>query len=68
MNDAGLTSSLLVAMPQLQDPNFHRTVLLMIEHDTVASFGLILNRPAGLLLSNLFDSLDQMIKKYYPCK
>lgn len=58
MNDAGLTSSLLVAMPQLQDPNFHRTVLLMIEHETTASFGLILNRPAELLLSNLFDSLD----------
>jgi len=58
VNHSGLKSSLLVAMPQLQDPNFHRTVLLMVEHDTSASFGLVLNRPAGLLLSELFSSLQ----------
>lgn len=45
-------------MPQLGDPNFHRSVLLMIEHDTSASFGLVLNRPADLLLSDLFSSLQ----------
>ncbi len=45
-------------MPQLRDPNFHRSVLLMIEHDTSASFGLVLNRPADLLLSDLFSSLQ----------
>lgn len=54
----GLKSSLLVAMPQLHDPNFQRTVLLMVEHDTSASFGLVLNRPADLLLSELFTSLQ----------
>jgi putative transcriptional regulator len=58
VNDAGLTSSLLVAMPQLQDPNFCRTVLLMIEHERSASFGLVLNRPAELRLSDVFSSLQ----------
>ena len=45
-------------MPQLQDPNFNRSVLLMVEHETSASFGLVLNRPADLLLSDLFGSLQ----------
>ena len=58
MNHPGLKSSLLVAMPQLNDPNFERSVLLMVEHDTTASFGLVLNRPADLRLSELFSSLQ----------
>ena len=45
-------------MPQLQDPNFHRTVLLMLEHESSASFGLVLNRPVDLQLSDLFRSLQ----------
>jgi len=54
----GLAGSLLIAMPQLQDPNFRRTVLLMVHHDEQSSFGLVLNRPADLLISDLFESLD----------
>jgi putative transcriptional regulator len=30
----------------------------MLEHETSASFGLVLNRPASLLLSDLFSSLQ----------
>ncbi len=45
-------------MPQLQDPNFHRTVMLMIQHDETSSFGLVLNRPSELKLTDLFESLD----------
>jgi putative transcriptional regulator len=54
----GLAASLLIAMPQLQDPNFHRTVMLMVQHDEHSSFGLVLNRPAGLSVSDLFEGLD----------
>lgn len=56
----GLARSLLVAMPQLQDPNFQRTVLLMIQHDETASFGLVLNRGSDLLIGDLFESLECM--------
>jgi len=31
---------LLLAMPQLADPNFSRSVVLMIEHGENGSFGL----------------------------
>ena len=38
--------SLLVATPQLEDPNFRRTVVLMLEHGPEGSLGVILNRPS----------------------
>jgi putative transcriptional regulator len=42
---------LLVASPSLGDPNFHQTVLLIIEHGRGGTVGLILNRPTNVLLS-----------------
>jgi putative transcriptional regulator len=36
---------LLVAGPELLDPNFARTVLLVCLHDQDGAFGLVLNRP-----------------------
>ena len=45
-------------MPQMQDPNFRRTVLLMIQHDESASFGLVLNRDSDMLIGDLFESFE----------
>jgi putative transcriptional regulator len=42
---------LLIASPKLSDPNFHQTVLLIIEHGRGGTVGLILNRPTIVLLS-----------------
>jgi putative transcriptional regulator len=41
---ASLAPSLLVSMPQLHDPNFHRSVILLCEHAPAGAFGLVLNR------------------------
>jgi putative transcriptional regulator len=40
-------------MPQLGDPNFHRSVVLMIEHGEGGSMGLVVNRGAPLTLGEL---------------
>jgi putative transcriptional regulator len=40
-------------MPQLGDPNFHRSVVLMIEHGDGGSMGLVVNRGAPLTLGEL---------------
>lgn len=40
---------LLVAAPSLLDPNFFRTVVLMLEHSEDGALGLVLNRPMNLL-------------------
>lgn len=40
-----LRGRLLVAEPALVDPNFHRTVVYLIEHSEAGALGLVLNRP-----------------------
>lgn len=42
---------LLVASPSMSDPNFHQTVLLILEHGRGGTVGLILNRPTNVFLS-----------------
>ncbi len=39
---------LLIAEPLLGDPNFDRTVVLMIEHSDDGALGVVLNRPTDL--------------------
>ncbi len=44
---------LLVATPRLEDPNFDRTVILLLQHDDDdGAMGLVLNRPSGLPLDD----------------
>jgi len=42
---------LLVASPALPDPNFDRSVVLILEHGEEGTLGLILNRPSDVRLS-----------------
>jgi len=58
VDESTLKSSLLVAMPQLQDPNFKRTVVLLIHHSEEGTFGLVLNRPYDLSVSELCESIE----------
>ena len=44
---------LLVASPSLSDPNFHQTVLFIVEHGRSGTVGLILNRPTNVLVSEV---------------
>lgn len=46
---------LLIAEPGLHDFNFKRTVILLCEHNSEGSFGLVLNKPMDLLLSDILD-------------
>jgi putative transcriptional regulator len=48
---------LLVASPQLLDPNFVRTVLLMIEHNDEGAAGIVLNRPSGRTIAEVAASV-----------
>ncbi len=41
---SSLAPSLLLSMPQLNDPNFKQTVVLLCEHAAEGAFGLVLNR------------------------
>jgi putative transcriptional regulator len=52
-----LTNHLLIAMPQLSDPNFAQTVALICEHTDKGALGIVLNKPLPMKLS---DVLVQM--------
>ncbi|HYJ25525.1 MAG TPA: YqgE/AlgH family protein, partial [Acidimicrobiia bacterium] len=43
--DGHLGGQLLVATPLLIDPNFWRSVVLILQHDEEGSLGVVLNRP-----------------------
>ncbi len=46
-----LKGRLLVATPNLGDPNFERTVVLILEHGEEGALGVVLNRPSDLDLA-----------------
>lgn len=50
--------SLLIAMPQVLDPFFHKSVVLLIHQDEDGSFGLILNRRTALSLAEVLEGLE----------
>jgi len=50
--------SFLIANPVLPDPNFSRTVVLLCNHNDEGSFGLVVNRNAGLKASEVFQGSD----------
>jgi len=49
---------LLLAMPQVLDPFFHRTVVLLIHHDEEGSFGFIVNRPTSIRVSEILKGME----------
>jgi putative transcriptional regulator len=51
---------LLVAEPMLGDPNFDRTVVLMISHTEEGGLGLVLNRPSETAIGDVLPSWDHL--------
>jgi putative transcriptional regulator len=52
--------TLLVASPELKDPNFSRTVILVLRHDDSATIGVIINRPTSLDPTKTFPELSNL--------
>jgi putative transcriptional regulator len=54
-----LTGQLLVAMPQMRDPRFERTVIYMCAHTKEGALGLVVNKPfKRLTFPDLLDQLE----------
>jgi putative transcriptional regulator len=55
-----LAGEFLIAAPEMDDPRFYHTVILMVQHDAGGAFGLIVNRPVeDEPLGKLLDELGQ---------
>lgn len=44
-NFSSLKGQLLIAMPQMNDPRFHRAVIFMCVHDHKGAMGMVINQP-----------------------
>ena len=52
---------LLIAGPSLIDPNFWRTVVLIVEHSEEGAFGLVLNRPSETLVGEAVPEIEELV-------
>ena len=52
------TPVLLVAMPQVLDPFFHKSVVLLIHQSEEGSFGLIVNRRTDIHVSEILNGME----------
>jgi putative transcriptional regulator len=58
---SNLRGQLLIASPALLDPNFHRTVVLIAEHDDeTGAMGVVLNRQSELLVAEAAPVLGDL--------
>jgi putative transcriptional regulator len=62
MEDESLSGRLLAATPLLGDPNFRRTVILIVEDDRdEGTLGVILNRPTEVPLDQVLESWTELV-------
>ena len=53
------TGRLLIATPRMEDPNFARSVILVLDHDEDGALGVVLNRASSItVLETLDDWVD----------
>jgi putative transcriptional regulator len=55
-----MQGKLLVAQRQLKDPNFSRTVVLLLHYDGHGATGLIINRPSEVKLAELLPEMEEL--------
>jgi putative transcriptional regulator len=56
-----IRGQLLIAGPGLLDPNFWRTVVLMVEHNDDGALGLVLNRPSETTVGEAVPELGELV-------
>jgi putative transcriptional regulator len=54
-----LRGRLLIATPPLVDPNFDRSVVLLLEHGDDGALGIVLNRPSETPLATVLPEWDE---------
>jgi len=53
-----LSNHFLIAMPTLEDPNFHHTTTFICEHDADGALGVVINRPLEIQLGEILLHMD----------
>jgi len=62
MSSINLTHHFLIAMPNMADPYFSRTLTYICEHNDQGALGLVVNRPIDMTLQALFERLSLSLR------
>ena len=62
MSSINLTHHFLIAMPNMADPYFARTLTYICEHNDQGALGLVVNRPIDMTLKALFERLSLQMR------
>lgn len=64
MKSVAQTGNLLAAVPDLRDPNFFRTVVLIFQHDQEGAAGLVLNRPLPVAVKDVAREALELVSDF----
>ncbi len=62
MSSINLTNHFLIAMPNMADPYFAKTLTYVCEHNDQGALGIVVNRPIDMTLQALFERLSLKLK------
>jgi putative transcriptional regulator len=62
MSTVNLTHHFLIAMPNMADPYFAKTLTYICEHNDQGALGLVVNRPIDMTLQALFERLSLRLR------
>ena len=62
MPSINLTDHFLIAMPNMADPYFAKTLTYICEHNDQGALGIVVNRPIDMTLQALFERLSLNLK------
>jgi putative transcriptional regulator len=58
LQSVNLTHHFLIAMPNMADPNFARSLTYICEHNDQGALGVVVNRPIDMTLGALFEQIE----------
>lgn len=58
MEFVNLTHHFLIAMPNMVDPNFARSLTYICEHNDQGALGVVVNRPTDMTLRSLLEQIE----------
>lgn len=62
MQTLNLTDHFLIAMPNMVDPYFAKTLTYVCEHNDQGALGVVVNRPIEMTLQSLFEQIEIELK------
>lgn len=58
MQSVNLTNHFLIAMPNMADPRFAKSLTFICEHNEQGALGVVVNRPTDMTLEALFEQIE----------